>query len=184
MIDDFQEPGSIEDRTSTDCQLESAYDPVIFDWAPTTFLGETQPECATDPFQEVLKIPVENFTINDTQSMIPQDIVLENREEKNVNLIIERPRRLFKKKERLPSKSKKILLDWIRFHRKKPYPTSDEMYELAIKSDLTTKQVRTFLCNYRIRYLRNDDDDTFYDTKKLVPIKISGSNETIIIAKK
>ena len=63
------------------------------------------------------------------------------------------------KKKKNPSIGKEnraILLEWLCDHEKQPYPSPQELVELISITNLTTKQIRTFLVNYRMRFLKRN----------------------------
>ena len=67
-----------------------------------------------------------------------------------VNVIL--PKNLVKKT--LSQHSRELLLRWLKENSKNPYPTPQELIELALLTGCTEKQLRTFLVNYRMRLLK------------------------------
>jgi len=59
---------------------------------------------------------------------------------------------------RFKSKSKNIIIDWLTINSSNPYPSMEIIGTLSRKSGMSIKQIRTFLVNYRARYLKGSQN--------------------------
>ena len=72
------------------------------------------------------------------------------------SIIPSKPGRHKKKSEPFGKESRAILLKWLNDHQSMPYPDTKELIELSNETNLSPKQVRTFLVNYRMRFLKRN----------------------------